>query len=215
MSPDELDAIARYFYEVGHLKLSKRAGWWQAGIPHPESIAEHSFRTAVIGYVLAALEGADPNLTATMCLFHDIPEARLGDIPNVVARTYVTRASEIDVARDQMQGVPKQLGEDITGLVANYQTRESLESQLAKDADRLECILQAREYEHQGFKNTRQWVQSNLAKLQSKSARRLAEHALDLAPGDWLNAAFNQARHSGPDPQERRTDMANETGVVD
>jgi putative hydrolase of HD superfamily len=194
MSPDELDAIARYFYEVGQLKLAKRAGWWQAGIPHPESIAEHSFRTAVIGYALAALEGADPNLTAAICLFHDTPEARLGDIPNVVARTYVTRASEIDVARDQMQGVPNQLGEAITGLVANYQTRESLESQLAKDADRLECILQAREYEHQGFKNTRQWVQSNLAKLHTRSARRLAEHALDLAPGDWLNAAFNQVR---------------------
>ncbi len=190
------------------VKLSKRAGWWQAGVPQPESIAEHSFRTAVIGYVLASLEGADPNLTAAICLFHDVPEARLGDIPNVVARTYVTRVSEVEVTRDQVQDIPKQLGEDITGLVANYRMRESVESQLAKDADRLECILQAREYEHQGFKNTRQWVQSNLAKLQSKSARRLAEHALDQAPGDWLNAAFSHGRQQvggdgqrGPDDE--------------
>jgi 5'-deoxynucleotidase YfbR-like HD superfamily hydrolase/transcriptional regulator with XRE-family HTH domain len=203
MSPDELDAVARYFYEVGHLKLSKRAGWWQAGVPQPESIAEHSFRTAVIGYVLAVLEGADANLTATICLFHDVPEARLGDIPNVVARTYVTRASEIDVARDQVQGAPEHLAKDITGLVANYRMRESKEAQLAKDADRLECILQAREYEHQGFKNTRPWVQSNLAKLQSRSARRLAEHALDLSPTEWLTAAFQHVRqHGGVEPGE-------------
>jgi 5'-deoxynucleotidase YfbR-like HD superfamily hydrolase len=34
------------------------------GVRHPESIAEHSFRTAVIGYLLAHLEGANPERTA-------------------------------------------------------------------------------------------------------------------------------------------------------
>src|SRR5215469_9736084 len=55
-----IDASVRYLYEVGQLKLSKRTGWWHAGVPDPESVAEHTFRTAIIGYVLAVLEDADP-----------------------------------------------------------------------------------------------------------------------------------------------------------
>ncbi|MQA24845.1 MAG: HD domain-containing protein [Micromonosporaceae bacterium] len=49
-----------FVFETGLLKRAKRTGWWMAGIKDPESIAEHSFRAAVIGAVLAAMEGADP-----------------------------------------------------------------------------------------------------------------------------------------------------------
>ena len=41
-------------------KRVKRSGWWVAGIDDPESVAEHSYRTALLGYILASLEGADP-----------------------------------------------------------------------------------------------------------------------------------------------------------
>ncbi|MGB2651209.1 MAG: HD domain-containing protein, partial [Candidatus Omnitrophota bacterium] len=51
-----LDFIA----EVGILKRIKRSGWWMVGIPQEESVAEHSFRCAAIGYVLAKMEGVDP-----------------------------------------------------------------------------------------------------------------------------------------------------------
>ena len=55
-----MNNIAKYLYEVGQLKRVKRSGWWMAGIADPESVAEHSFRTALLGYILASLEGADP-----------------------------------------------------------------------------------------------------------------------------------------------------------
>ncbi len=67
--------VAKYLYEMGYLKQVKRAGWGMLGITQPESVAEHSFRTAIIGYVLASLADADPQKTATMCLFHDTAEA--------------------------------------------------------------------------------------------------------------------------------------------
>ena len=57
-----LDFIA----ETGMLKRIKRSGWWMIGIPHEESVAEHSFRCAVIGYVLAKLEKADPHKVMLM-----------------------------------------------------------------------------------------------------------------------------------------------------
>jgi putative hydrolase of HD superfamily len=65
------ESIAKYLYEVGHLKRVKRSGWWLIGIRDPESVAEHVCRAAVLGYILAVLDGgADPMHVACMCLFH-------------------------------------------------------------------------------------------------------------------------------------------------
>jgi putative hydrolases of HD superfamily len=178
------DAVVRYLYEVGQLKLSKRTGWWHAGVPEPESVAEHTFRTAVIGYVLAVLEHADPNLTAALCLFHDVIETRTGDIPNV-ARAYVTHEPDVRIAADQVGGMPASARDAILDLVRRFVDRDSPEALLAKDADRLECLLQAREYEHQGFKSTRPWMESSMAGLRSTAARQLAERALTMPPDEW------------------------------
>jgi putative hydrolase of HD superfamily len=181
---EPIDAAVRYLYEVGQLKLARRTGWWHAGVRDPESVAEHSFRTAVIGYVLAVLEGADPDLTAALCLFHDVAETRTGDVPNV-ARRYVARAPDDRVASDQLGGLPPAVRDAILRLVARYQARDTPEALLAKDADRLECVLQAREYEHHGVPTTRPWMESNMAGLHSEAARALAERCLVLAPDDW------------------------------
>jgi putative hydrolases of HD superfamily len=179
-----IDASVRYLYEVGQLKLSKRTGWWHAGVPEPESIAEHTFRTAVIGYVLAVLEQADPNLTATLCLFHDVVETRIGDIPNV-AKAYVSHEPDVRIAADQVAGMPAALRDAILGAVGRFVDQDSPEALLAKDADRLECLMQAREYEHQGFRNTRPWMESSMAKLRSRAARLLAERSLTMPPDEW------------------------------
>jgi hypothetical protein len=49
-----------YLFEVGVLKRAARTGWWFMGEKNPETVAEHSFRTSIVGTVLAAMEGADP-----------------------------------------------------------------------------------------------------------------------------------------------------------
>ena len=182
--PQTIDASVRYLFEVGQLKLSRRTGWWHAGVPEPESVAEHTFRTAIIGYVLAVLEGADPNLTAALCLFHDVAEARTGDVPNV-ARAYVSRQPDVRVAADQVNGMPAALRDAILGAVERFARQDSPEALLAKDADRLECVMQAREYQQQGFRNTGPWMESNLAKLRSPAARLLGERSLTMLPDEW------------------------------
>jgi len=185
--PAAVDASVRYLFEVGQLKLARRTGWWHAGVPEPESVAEHSFRTAVIGYVLAVLEGADPHLTATLCVFHDVIETRIGDIPTI-AKAYVTREPDDRVAADQVGGMPPALRDSILGVVSQFGAQDSHEARLARDADRLECVLQAREYEHQGFRNTRPWMESNMARLRSRAARLLAERSLTMPPDEWWRA---------------------------
>ena len=104
--------IAKYLYEMGYLKQVKRAGWGMLGIPQLESVAEHSFRTAILGYILASLAGADPERTATMCLFHDTAEARTGDLHRV-ARRYNNGNGEELALNEQVQRLPSAL---LTGL---------------------------------------------------------------------------------------------------
>jgi putative hydrolases of HD superfamily len=195
----ELEAITRFTYESGQLKHSKRQGWWQAGIKDPETVAEHSFRAAVIGYVLALMEGADPAITAATCLFHDIIETRLGDIPNV-AKHYTSPEAPEMIAADQVAGMPSAVADAIKALVHGYSEQGSKEATLARDADKLECLIQAREYQTQGFQNVEPWITSNLAKLKSESARALATAAQELPPDQWWKTFAQTAEATATDP---------------
>ena len=146
----EMSNIAKYLYEIGQLKRVKRSGWWMAGITDPESVAEHSFRTALLGYILASLEGADPQKTAMICLFHDMGEARINDLHRV-AKRYIDVGNREEVAfEEQAERPPQPLAENVVAFMHEYERRTSFEGQLAYDADLLECVIQPREYQAQG-----------------------------------------------------------------
>ncbi len=181
--------IAKYLYEMGQLKRVSRSGWWVAGISHPESVAEHSFRTAILGYILAHLEGADPMETATMCLFHDTAEARVNDLHRVASR-YINRYAngkdfEMEAFWDQIERLPQDISEEIESLMHNYEDKKSLEARIAHDADLLECLIQAREYQAQGYADVQDWINNCQAGLKTESAKRIAEESLRVEPKEW------------------------------
>ncbi len=177
--------IARYFYEMGQLKRAKRAGWWTAGIGQPESIAEHSFRVAIIGYMLAHLEGADPNKTATICLFHDTPETRINDLHRVAQRYINLAKSEQLAFSEQVEELPQPIHGQLTTLMHEFERRESIESIIAHDADLLECLIQAREYQTQGYTDVEDWITNCQAGLKTESAIKMAEECLSVEPREW------------------------------
>ena len=187
MPEPEMEGLTNFLYEMGLLKRYKRTGWMIAGIDNPESIAEHSFRTAIIGYLLAVMEGADPAKTAALCLFHDTQETRIGDVPSV-GKAYVVTAPNPEVTADQVAGFPTAAGQAVRELVEEYEARQSLEARLAKDADKLECLIQAREYQAQGHEDVPPWIETSAAALQSSSARRLAEACQQVPPRQWWKA---------------------------
>ena len=51
----------------------------------------------------------------------------------------------------------------ITGAVAEYEGKVSPEAMCARDADELECLIQAIEYREHGNQNTRPWIDRLLA----------------------------------------------------
>src|SRR5690606_32051149 len=87
----ELACAARFVFEVGYLKRLPRFGATYAGVGGDETVAAHSFRTAVIAGVLAAAEGLDVARASLMALVHDLPETRTGDL-NLVQKRYLQRS---------------------------------------------------------------------------------------------------------------------------
>lgn len=177
---------AAFLFEMGHLKQLARAGWLLLGVPQPESVAEHTFRVGIVGIALAAQEGADIGRTAALCLLHDSPESRIGDVPSV-GRAYVSTASPEAVAAHQTSGMPPALAEVFQGLVAEYEAAETIESQVAHDADKLETLLQAIEYLAQGH-DTAPWRESSTAALRTDSAKNLANAINSADPHEWWSA---------------------------
>lgn len=183
-TPEQAKGTAGYLLELGMLKRAKRSGWWIAGVKDPETIAEHSFRTAVIGAVLAMMEGADPAKAALLCVFHDTQETRVSDIPHI-GRRYLTAAPNEAVTADQLADAHPAVAAGISRVVAEYETGDSPEVICAHDADKLECLIQAVEYREQGCANVQNWIDTSLSALKTASAQALAEAALTMSSVEW------------------------------
>lgn len=184
----KLDSILSFIFEVGYLKRLPRAGWLLAGATSAESVAEHVFRTAIIGYVLANLEGADPFRTAVICLLHDLPEARITDLHPVAGRYLAKADAEKAVAAEAYRALDTNIGCRLEALITEYFAGESREAIVARDADLLECVLQAYEYRECGLSGADSFIgdiASGQFKLATPSARALASQAEHQRPGVW------------------------------
>ncbi len=178
----------RFLYGIGLLKRYPRTGWLQLGVRMPESVADHSFRASVVASVLASAEGADPQRAAFLALWHDSQETRTTDLPHLAQR-YVTATPHEQVTDDQVRPLPPALARLIRDAVQEYEAGQTPEARCARDADKLEMLLQAREYEAQGHRDVQPWIHSSLSRLRTEAARRLAAEALDDNPLDWLSHA--------------------------
>lgn len=188
---EDLSAVARFLYEAGTLKQTRRTGWWMAGVRDPESVAEHSWRTALLATIIAKLEGADPAQAAFLAVWHDSQETRTGDV-NHLGKKYASDADPQAVTADQVAGMPEVLASAVREIVAEYEAKESPEAICARDADKLECMIQGVEYK--GYENAQRWIDNSRGRLVTKSANELADAVLATGSLDWLRAALGEKR---------------------
>jgi putative hydrolase of HD superfamily len=185
-TPDDgqVAAVVDYFFEAGTLKRLPRTGWLNAGIKHPESVAEHSHRTGLIGAVLAMMEGADPAKLALMGVIHDTQETRVGDIA-YIGRRYLKAADNRDVTNEQTAGAPPVVRDALAAVVDEIESYETLESVIHRDADKLECLFQSIEYRETGNTNMQQFYESMLAALVTPAAKAIARQAVQTSSQHW------------------------------
>lgn len=174
-----------FFAEAGLLKKVKRSGWWVAGIKDPESVAEHSFRCAVMAYYIAHLEGVDPFKATTMALFNDIHEARINDLHKMGHYYIEFRDAEKKVFEDQMKGLDAKFAAELSSFRRDYDEQMTKESIVARDADILECLLQAKEYYQEGYEKAKKFFEKAPKHLKTKSAQKMWESMKDWDSSDW------------------------------
>jgi putative hydrolase of HD superfamily len=178
---ENMKNIANFLFEAGMLKRTPRTGFQFLG-SGAESVAEHIFRTVYIGYTLGRLsKDADTDRIIKMCLFHDLPEARTGDL-NYVNKKYV----KVDIGKavgDLAETVP--FGGEIKELIDEFEKGESVEARLAHDADQLELILALKEYKDLGNKYADEWLDFAIKRLKTEVARELSRTILETDSSLW------------------------------
>jgi putative hydrolase of HD superfamily len=173
--------IVNFLFEVGILKRVPRSGYEFLGTGS-ESVAEHSFRVAVIAYLLAKNEQkADTQKAVLMSLFHDFHEARTGD-HNYVNKRYVI-VNEDKAVRDLARKLPS--GEEIVSLIHEFNSRETLEARLSQDADQLDFILELKRQQDLGNQSAAEWMRYSIKRLTTDIAKKLAHEIIKTDSSDW------------------------------
>ena len=182
-----MQRLADFLFEAGMLRKTPRSGYLFLGTGR-ENVAEHSFRTCIIGYILAKESEADIARTTLLCLFHDFADARTGDF-NYVNRMY-NKSDPKSALEHAAFGTG--LSGELLEIWDELKLEKSLEAKLAHDADQIDLILNLKEELDLGNKYAAKWLEGSLKRLVTDAGKKLAGAIVETDHTDWW--------YSGPDP---------------
>jgi putative hydrolases of HD superfamily len=173
--------IANLFFEAKMLKFVPRAGFHFLGAGR-ETVAEHSFSTTFIAFIIAKLEpDVDGLKLISMCLIHDLPEARTGD-HNYVHKRYVT-VDEKQAILDATRGFD--FGDSMVDLIMEFKEQKTKESILAHDADQLAFILDLKSISDTGHSAPDEWIPVVVKRLKTDIGKKMAESIMKTKWDAW------------------------------
>jgi putative hydrolase of HD superfamily len=160
-----------FFYLVAELKKTPRSGWKnKVGIERPESVADHSYATAMMAMVLSDLYNLDTEKIIKMALLHDLAESLTGDfMPDEISKEN-KKMAEDDAMQEILSKIPQHVAGQYVELWKEYSNRQTKESALLHDIDKLEMAIQAVKYSSEGFSDEklRTFMDSAKKKIKSK-----------------------------------------------
>jgi putative hydrolases of HD superfamily len=194
--PDELielgdgaDPALASFFRLMRLKRLYRQGWLKRGLPAElcESVAEHSFGTALLALLLAGEAGEAGGLgridvarAALLALVHEMGESYAGDITPVDG---VSREEKEKLERDAilraLDGHPDR--DWLLSLWEEFERGETPESRYVRQLDRLEMGLQAALQEAEGFPGMGEFYESARRTVAEPRLRAVLEEAIAAA----------------------------------
>lgn len=158
-----------------------------------DTVASHSHHTSIIAYCIARMEKLtheEALKSMAMAAFHDLPEARTGDL-DFIAKHY-GEMDETKAISDQFVNLP--FADDLKNLMAEYKNRDTLVAKCAKDADSLEQIYQEWFLMWQGNLMAKKWFDSDfndrVPAFRTESAKNLAFQMKDSHPQEWWWSEF-------------------------
>lgn len=178
---DDPARLVDFLFEAMMLKRTPRSGYQFLG-HGSETVAEHSFGVMVLAFTLVRLNGrADLMKTLKLALFHDLAEARTGDL-NYMNKRYGTM-NEALAMKDATSGLS--FGAELMADWDEWHEGQTLEAALAADADQLDMILELRRLNTLGSQQAEDWLYYAQKRLKTDEGRQLFEEIVQTDPSRW------------------------------
>lgn len=171
---ETMNEILKTIQEIDALKNKPRYGWVLCGIDRPESVAQHSFRLAILTWLLGRETAPKINVERAIkiALVHELPKIHESDITgdwNILPKddrncvkvlrkiSGATVKDKIKKEADQFRrekkimvkllaGLKPGLKNDIYSAWLEYKQMNTREGRFVRQADKVETLLQALEY---------------------------------------------------------------------
>ncbi|QLH04645.1 phosphohydrolase [Nitrosopumilus oxyclinae] len=144
--------ILDFLKTVINLKKIPRQGWIdKLSIPHPESVADHTYSMAMMGMIISDLENYNFEKIIKMILLHDLAESKIGDYTpgqiDLVKKNEIENEAFLKI----LENLPVSIKSQYQIIWNEFQENNSPESQIVHQLDRLEMALQAKTYQNEGY----------------------------------------------------------------
>lgn len=160
--PYPTSAILNILAHAAVLKRLPRTGWLLNGVQPCESVADHTASVALLTLALASALNADwraaglerpidAGRAVMLAVLHDLAESVVTDLPRCSTQLIgakIKRRAEAEALSNILAGLPD--SDDYATVWAEYATSSSPEARLVHDADALEMVHQALQYERAG-----------------------------------------------------------------
>ena len=163
-----------FFYLTTELKKVPRKGWKnKVGIEHPESVADHTYGTALMAMVFSDVRNLDTEKILKMALLHDLAESVTGDfMPEEISKEN-KKTAENDAIKEILGKLPEDISHKYENIWNEYTQASTKESILLHEIDKFEMAIQAIKYSSEGFSNEKLGMFIDSAKKEIKSRELL------------------------------------------
>lgn len=140
---NSIDGLFEFFLYVGQAKRTFRTGWVLRGVERVESIADHMYRMSLMSFLLPNLSEESKIRCLKLSLIHDLAESAVGDLTNFDGITKEEKhRREYEAMTYLTSLLPENVGKEIFSLFDEYSKQETIESNLVKDLDLFDMLLQ-------------------------------------------------------------------------
>jgi putative hydrolase of HD superfamily len=166
-----------FFHYVLQLKSVKRAGWIsKVRVSNPESVADHTFSMCAISMVLSDILGLDTEKVMRMVILHDLAESITGDYMH----GEITKKHKLSQEKKAMNSIlcclPSNIRSNYKKIWQEYILNKTCVARFVHRTDKIDMVLQARQYAKQGYSR----------KLLSHFSNS-AEKSLHMSTYDFMN----------------------------
>lgn len=184
--------VLNYYVLCNKLKNIIRTGWkdWNVQRERIESIAEHVYGVQMLAIAMKSEYEYDIDLERVifMLAVHELGETIIGDLTQFQISKSEKEKIEHEAVHNILQGLLD--GKIIEELFLEFDERKTKESLFAYQCDKLECDLQSKIYDLEGYVDLNNQDDNTI--MESKDVKELLENGNSFSDM-WLK--FSQRRY--------------------